>query len=224
MTSIEAFLGAAPLGYPTRTAQGTVVAPTSPMTPTFTTGQVYTAKEFAFDRDSGLADPHVAQYLTLATNDKASGSYDASTKKLKSFLVATRDALRNMMSTPMTDTDTQKVVDIIGRLNLVLEITRNTFPNGLPVDAANAVNDYVGEINDLNSQLMERRKTKYQADIAQQIRVNTEAQEKDSVPGGGAAGPAGSVISDEVEKTTMQKVGPVLALAAGGLAAYLALR
>ncbi len=54
------------------------------------------------------------------------------------------------------------------------------------------------------------------------------------IPGGGSAGSSGQIIDTDapvdangapvIEKTALQKYGPVAALAAGGLAAYLALR
>lgn len=54
------------------------------------------------------------------------------------------------------------------------------------------------------------------------------------IPGGGAAGSSGQILDTDapvdasgdvaIEKTALQKYGPVAALAAGGLAAYLALR
>ena len=130
----------------------------------------YTPKEFTFDRSKGLADVHVDEYAKLAAADKASGSYDRSMEKLLSFVKATKNALKDMLKADMTDADTQKVVDIIGRMNLVLEITQQTFAGGIPAGTASEVDSYLKEINDLVQQLMNKRQTmskqSYQSAVA----------------------------------------------------------
>jgi len=199
---------------------------------------LFSPKEFAFDREAGFNDPHVAEYAKLAALDSGSGNFDRSMEKLKSFLIATRDALKQRQGKLMTDRETQEVVDIAGRMNLIVEITQKNFPGGIPTGMANMTKEYMGEINDIVSQLVERRKSQFirvadqyqkAMQFEEQFKLDVEewkakkaaAGEGDpGAPGGGAAGSGGEIV----EKTAMQKYGPVAALAAGGLAAYLALR
>lgn len=217
----------------------------------------YTPKEFPFDRTAGMADVNVAEYAKLAAADRAAGTYAKSMQKLHWFLDATRDALKTQLSGSMSDKKTELVVGIIGRMNLVLELTDTNFPGGIPVSSSTKVTMAMKEINDYVTQLMERRQALYKKVIASQqeamrdeqgfklfLQSKTEAPVDtgstvtgggaasspvtpgtyvDTVPGGGAAivetpGPV------PVEKTAMQKYGPVAALAAGGILAYFTLR
>jgi hypothetical protein len=243
----------------------------------------YTARKFTFDRAQGMADVHVAEYAQLAAADSAAGTWDRSMAKLVSFARATYNALDERLTSGMTDATTQEVVDILGRWNLVWELTQKNFPNGIPTQYANEVTDYMEDIQNLATRLTNVRKNWYleamkEAQVSelvqkQEIPIPTAEEIKagiasgkypsyagttqkewlqwaltsgyyptyasqfstdapmpsivdTGVPGDGAAGEAGQVISDEVvvEKTAMQKYGPVAALVAGGLAAYLALR
>lgn len=215
---------------------------------------LFTSKEFPFDRSAGLADEHVAEYSRLAAADRAAGTYEASMTKLLSFVIATRDALKARLSRQMTDRETADVVGIIGRMNLVLEITAQNFPGGIPGRTASEVDNYTKEINDLTTQLVNKRTSdfssvvkSYNSAVSAEQSFNVKAQEYQAqqtatapttgagtvtsesyVPGGGAAGSAGEIVDaggqPVIEKTAAQKYGPVAALVAGGIAAYFALR
>lgn len=215
----------------------------------------YTGKEIRFDVAKGQEDVHVAEYARLAAADKAAGTYDASMKKLKSFLKATRDALKKALKSRMSDAQTQHVVGVIGRMNLVLDLTQEHFPEGIPTDAAAAVEDYMGEINDLISQLMQRRKTIYSQVVKERQALSQQEKTADEIAHriqpGEAPAPSPTYPSVEAGKPTarvtdaaMQQigpgeqpqtfsqpeqkerfpVGPTVAVGAGILAAYLALR
>lgn len=217
----------------------------------------FTNKDFAFDRSAGMADVHVAEYAKLAAADSAAGTYTKSMTKLMSFVKATRNALKERLSKPMTDKETETVVGIIGRMNLVLEITAQNFPGGIPASNAAEVDSYMKEINDLSKQLVEKRiadskrvsqaafnaaKAEHNFQLqVQEFQAKKTADTGTTVPGGGAPSststpgpapssgvPGGGMYEGEeppeIAQTDAQKYGPVLALAAGGIAAYFALR
>lgn len=211
----------------------------------------YTGKEIRFDAAKGQEDIHVAEYARLAAADKAAGTYDASMKKLKSFLKATRDALKKSLKSKMSDAQTQHVVGVIGRMNLVLDLTKEHFPEGIPTDAAQAVEDYMGEINDLISQLMQRRRDMYKRVVQERKELTVEDKIAQEIQPGEAPAPSPTYPSVEAgspeapvtdasmrhiypdEQPTEQTyapeekrfpIGPVAAVGAGVLAAYLALR
>jgi hypothetical protein len=146
----------------------------------FMGADAYTAKEFSFDRDAGMVDPHVAEYAQLAAADKAAGTYDKSMAKLVSFMLATRNALRERTTMRLTDDETQVVVGIVGRMHLVLDIMRQTFPEGIPAEAASEINDYMVEINDLIQWLMNIRQNQA-TEIAKQAQVQSLV-EKGEIP------------------------------------------
>ena len=215
----------------------------------------FTDKQFVFDRNAGMSDIHVAEYAQLAAADRAAGTYEASMAKLVSFARATSNALKLRLSSLMTDKTTEDVVGIIGRMNLVLEITAQNFPSGIPTATATEIDNYMREINDFATQISNKRTSDYtkitqqypqaialeQKILAEpayvpptssgaQVDTGTSSSQVDTgIPGGGAAGSAGQVIDDGgqpvmIEKTAAQKYGPVLALVAGGIVAYFALK
>lgn len=204
----------------------------------------YTGKEIRFDAAKGQEDVHVAEYAKLAAADSSAGTYDASMKKLKSFLKATRDALKKALKSRMSDAQTQHAVGVIGRMNLVLDLTQEHFPEGIPTDAAAAVEDYMGEINDLISQLMQRRKTIYsqvvkeRQALSQQIQPGEAPAPSPTYPSIEAGKPTARVTDAAMQQIQPREqpqavssadekrfpVGPTVAVGAGILAAYLALR
>lgn len=154
----------------------------------------YSQQEFTFDENAGMNDPHVKMYYEMRLLSTERAQRD----KLRTFMAATENALRERLSSGMTDKDAQDVVDIIGRMRLVLGA-------GYPDDMEPEVKTAMATINDLSKQLQELRKKKM------------------SELNSGSDTSNGETLTAP-EKTTMEKVGPVLALAAGGIAAYLALR
>lgn len=210
MASMEAFLGAGAAPTPgaviiTQAPAGVQLSRFYRPVIDFTYG--FSDKDFVFDKEAGMADEHVQHYYSLLK----SGTQQQVSDKLRSFIIATRNALKERLTGVMDDAKAQQIFDIIGRMKLLFE-------GGILKSDKNFVDEMTIEINDLTNQLISKRQKDYDsASVAMQAQ---EAQEW-GVPGT----PGGGVASVPVpEKTTMQKVGPLIALAAGGIATYFALR
>ena len=212
----------------------------------------FTATQIAPNMQAVETSNAVMRLKQAIATSKAAGGYDEATRMFLYGLRAVRSHMTSVLNSgQMTDAMTQRVVDQLAATGLYLDLMAQAFPEGIPEAAATEAESLIKEINELVEPLQARRAAQYKetrirageaekALAARQVwqqQVQMQPDTNESVPGGGPAGspdvpgpapvdsvPGGGVPEPVIEKTALQKYGPVAALAAGGLAAWLALR
>lgn len=126
--------------------------------------------------------------------------------------------LQKIKATEMTDSDTKQAARSIATIDAVMDWLRRDYPQGVPTAKAKIIEQLLTDLNLLTEELKERRDYYY---IRSKVEPASFSQQDEGVPGTPGGGSAAPLPNGQGKKFP---VGPVVAIGAGVLATWLALR